>query len=357
MLNRLAFLSVFIACLVLFTGCGGGNQVGSKHSVPAKYADVYVAGYQSDASGKNTAVYWKDGVATTLPDNNQGSQAHAIAVSGTDVYVVGEVSNGTHSVATLWKNGSPVALTDGTNNAYARGVFVAGSDVYVAGYDGRGVEYWKNGVPVVLTDGTEQAASNAIFVSGSDVYAAGYEYQNTQISPTSSIVAPVATYWKNGTPVALTNGAQPSVIWSFFVSGLDVYASGYYQKDSSSAPTAAYWKNGALIPLTDTTNTGARSIFVSGSDVYSVGDGNTVPQIAYYWKNGAVIPIAGATSANGVYFNQIVVSGGDVYIVGGEQGANGVTVAAYWKNGTAVPLDDGTINAFGNGIAVVPPPQ
>ena len=38
------------------------------------------------------------------------------------------------------------------------------------------------------------------------------------------------------------------------------------------------WKNGALIPLTNTTNTISRSIFVSGSDVYSVGNGSTVPQ-------------------------------------------------------------------------------
>ena len=354
MLNRLAFLSGSIACLVLLIGCGGGNSLITSTTKPA---DVYVAGYQSDASGKHTAIYWKNGIATTLPDNNQGSQAYAIAVSGQNVYVVGTVSNGTHSVATIWKNGSPVALTDGTINAYAGGVFVAGSDVYVAGYDGRGAEYWKNGVPVVLTDGSEQAASNAIFVSGSDVYAAGYEYQNTQISPTSSIVAPVATYWKNGTPVALANSSQPSVVWALFVSGSDVYASGYYQKDSSSAPTAAYWKNGALIPLTEATNTGARSIFVSGPDVYSVGDGNSVPQIAYYWKNATETPVSGAASASGVYFNQIVVSGGDVYIVGGEQGTNGIPVAAYWKNGTAIPLADGTTNAFGNGIAIVPPPQ
>ena len=126
MLNRLAFLSGSIACLAFLAGCAGGNNpiMGS----PAKPADVYVAGYQTDANGKFSAVVWKNGTPTKLQDDNQGSEADAIGTSGQNVYVAGTVFNGTHRVATLWKNGSPIALTDGTREAFAWAVFVSGND-------------------------------------------------------------------------------------------------------------------------------------------------------------------------------------------------------------------------------------
>src|SRR6188768_1789387 len=71
-------------------------------------------------------------------------------------------------------------------------------DVYVAGYDYRGdyrvATYWKNGQPIILTDGTKEAWATSISVVGSDVYVVGYEFNSFYIP----------MYWKNGQAIALT---------------------------------------------------------------------------------------------------------------------------------------------------------
>lgn len=359
------------ASLGFLSGCGSNtNATGSNTNTPP-ITDVYVAGYESSAAGPDTAVYWKDGVPTTLPDQNLGSQAFSIAVSGSNVYLAGRVNNGTVDVATYWNNGTAVALTDGTREAVATSIFASGTDIYVAGYEfsgtsgdpsnpGYGVAmYWKNGIPVALTDGTEPAEASSIFVSGTDVYVAGFEETDTQTGPTTYAVNPVATYWKNGAPVALTNGEQASEASSIFVSGSDVYVAGYYC--TVSAPDCSrplYWKNGMIVPLTFSSSPAiVSSIFVSGSNVYTVGGegavGTGASLIADYWENGAETQLA--ESGNGVAANQIVVSNGDTYIAGaeGEGGFPQQAMALYWKNGIAVPLTSGTnVVAVGFAIAV-----
>jgi len=49
-----------------------------------------------------------------------------------------------------------------------------------------------------LTDGASYAVAYAIDVVGEDVYVVGMEYNSTGIG--------VAKYWKNGVPIALTDG-------------------------------------------------------------------------------------------------------------------------------------------------------
>ena len=77
----------------------------------------------------------------------------------------------------------------------------------------------------------------------------------------------LATYWKNGAPISLTNDIYLSATTnSVYVSGSDVYVAGNF------LDTALYWKNGIESHLNYGVTSGlANVIFVSGGDVYSAG--------------------------------------------------------------------------------------
>lgn len=85
--------------------------------------DVYLAGWESNGS-MAVAKYWKNGAGVPLGDGIRLSRAHAITVSGTDIYVAGEMQGpGTFSeFATVWKNG--VASTIGGRNSRARAIIL-----------------------------------------------------------------------------------------------------------------------------------------------------------------------------------------------------------------------------------------
>src|SRR5690606_40983566 len=79
-----------------------------------------------------------------------------------------------------------------------------------------------------------------------------------------------AKLWKNGIPQDLTNGSNQAESYSVFVSGNDVYAVG--QERIGSKDVAKLWKNGVAQNLTDGINHAkAKSVYVSGNDVYIVG--------------------------------------------------------------------------------------
>lgn len=65
---------------------------------------MYVAGVSN-----GTAVYWKNGVVTTLSNSQYDCHAYAITISDNNIYVAGDEtidSLGTNYVAaTYWKNG------------------------------------------------------------------------------------------------------------------------------------------------------------------------------------------------------------------------------------------------------------
>ncbi len=63
-------------------------------------------------------------IATSLTDGTNFAWAYSIYVSGSDVYVAGEESNGTNLIAKIWKNGVATSLTDGTNFAFVNSVFI-----------------------------------------------------------------------------------------------------------------------------------------------------------------------------------------------------------------------------------------
>jgi hypothetical protein len=320
-------------------------------------SDIYLAGFEQ-GSGAPIAMYWKNGAAFPLTNDTQSAIADGIAVSGSDVYVVGQQRGPTgHLLAMLWKNGVATALTDGTKDGYANGVFVSGADIYVCGdeigEDASGnpsfaAEYWKNGVPTVLSNSSEGEGANAIFVSGSDVYVAGVQNETTQ-TPSGSSTYQVATYWKDGAASYLTNGTASAVAFSIFVSGNDVFVSGYNcLLDASGCERAAYWKNGALIQLPTANISTAAGIAAANGNVY-VADNETFPPYevneAVLWVNQSE-DILGQGSANAV-----AVSGQDVYVAGAGSDGN----AGYFKNGAFQEAEsDPNTESSAFAIAIVP---
>lgn len=251
-----------------------------------------------------------------------------------DVYVAGVESNGNLDVAKYWKNGVATALSDGTKPEGVTSIAVSGGDVYVAGNeyghipgDSSGLllssvaKYWKDGTPVALTDSQRNQSANAILVSDGDVYVAGTKFALPSLNSGSSVFSAGtnAAYWKNGVAVSLPDAGTGSAAGSISVSGGDIYVAGTsYETIQLAAnsyllyPTAVYWKNGVLVALTDGTHDSqANSIFVSKDDVYIAGAVSDKPVPA-----DASIPNIGPNHAT------------------------------YWKNGNAIELaSDGSSSA------------
>lgn len=158
----------------------------------------------------------------------------------------------------------------------------------------------------------------------------------------------LAAYWKNGQPVTLKSISSNSAAKSIAVSGTDVYVAGWDGDAFRYGENIAkYWKNGKEVLLTGATGASANSIAVVNGDVYVAGwEYKGVRTVAKYWKNGQSVSLTnGQTDAEA---SAIVVVNGNVYVAGFENG-----VAKYWKNGQAISLTDGTRQAYANSIAVV----
>ncbi len=192
--------------------------MGVAYSVFVSGSDVYVAGWDGEH-----AVYWKNGIVTSLTDGFDGmAAANSIFVSGSDVYVAGDVYPEDKMVnATYWKNGIATDLSEGVGGwSGAKSIFVTGSNVHVAGWSILDdTQYWKNGNRTSLNDDDDETGGgSSIFVSGSDVYIAGHEGN-------------VAKYWKNNIPVNLTDGESLARANSIFVRGIAPFDS-YTTSDS-----------------------------------------------------------------------------------------------------------------------------
>ena len=160
---------------------------------------------------------------------------------------VWETPNAT-AVATYWKNGKPVNLTDGLQTAVAHAIVISGNDVYLAGSEGGNAVFWKNGNSETLAYGGGffvPAEATAMAISGPDVYIAGAV---PGAFPGTNTGHKVAVYWKNGVQVNLTPDSVLSVATDIAVSGSDVYVVGR-ERD-----TAVYWKNGDTVHLTHEIN-------------------------------------------------------------------------------------------------------
>jgi hypothetical protein len=125
----------------------------------------------------------------------------------------------------------------------------------------------------------------------------------------------------------------------------DVYISGdlYYENDSAVTGQAAYWKNGQLVKLqNDGRTTAATDIFVSGSDVYVSGYisyGRTSAPV--YWKNGVlnILPMQNPAAIKNGIAKKIMVVDNVVYVAGAEY-YSGDYVMKIWQDGVGLNLSE-----------------
>lgn len=189
-------------------------------------------------------------------------------------------------------------------------IYISGDD-YTYGY----AAYFVDG-KIYICNNFENSQTAGIYASPSDVYVAGWD--NNQV-----------VCWQNQVPHKFTTDIRRQTdVKGLFVSGSDVYIVG-------NAPTydlsATYWKNGQEVNLTPTGQGSSfgNGIFVTGSDVYVAGlKGNGQ---ALYWKNGVEVPLKGSNQYPGA--TSIFVDGDDVYVAGADY-----STARYWKNGEKFDL-------------------
>jgi hypothetical protein len=316
-----------------------GNCTVTVTEIETSASTVYVAGNITNSEGLHVATVWINGeVLYTLSDSTdltKISTANSIFVSGSDIYVAGDVASADYmgdglffvssTVAAVWKNGVEQTLSDGVEYAsMAQSVYVSGNDVYVAGLEGkmntriRVARVWKNNVVQTLSDSATSSVANSVFVSGDDVYVAG-----------SSIL------WKNGVKHYTTGSSGTS---SVFVSGNDIYTTGY-----ENSLTAGVWKNNEILYLFYDSKhpyyrTCANSVYVSGNDVYVAGyEIRDSGYVAMLWKNGTAQNLDGQTSS--AVANSVFVLGNDVYVAGRVN-----SMGAVWKNGN-IRILQGTGNS------------
>jgi len=339
-------------------------------------ATVYTAGYEDDSSGISTAKYWTGGVETKLPVPDKspntfcGAEAYSIFVSGTEIYVAGQISyeNAQSTIfdcAAYWKDdGSTIEafiLEDGPANnseSIANDIYISGTDVYVAGYINSGsinnAILWTISnstiTPTTLENKYGQtnydAEAFAVYVDGTDIYAAGQGKTETG--------ARKAMYWKNGARTIIGPDGLTSCLEDLTADGADVYAAGWVQDQEGSS--ACQWKNGVLSSLSSRAR--AYSITLDGSDVYIAGNTGQSDS-ACYWENATEEMLT--DFENFSYGKSIDVEGSHVYVAGyDESGDSGKNVAVYWKcekaPGTAwvkTALTDGQNMAVASSIFVV----
>lgn len=232
------------------------------------------------------------------------------------------------------KKGTPNATVNKKTIVYVTGNILRAGNLPVA-------TYWRDGVEIALTDSLENISSVAtgIAVNDTDVYIAG-------------AVNGFATYWKNGKAVTLSGSF--SYANGIAVSGNDIYVAG------NSGTTPVYWKNGKQVVLDSGGGAAyADAIAVVGNDVYIAGNYlNGGSDSVIYWKNGVLTAIASSPSGYATFYANIydqgwvniAVKGNDVYITGA---APGHLTAEYWKNGVSTYLvNEPTVTSVLNSINI-----
>jgi hypothetical protein len=294
--------------------------------------DVYVAGTMG-----GQAVYWKNGQAVILPG---GTGASGIVVVGTDVYVSGYNNSTGIYVAMYWKNGVLTTLSNGTQDVITTGIAVSGTDVHISGYSGRYAKtalYWKNNVLTTLGAGF---ANNVVVASNGDVY-----IPNSDIN----------SYWKNGVPVTLqpVTGAQSMYAKGIAVQGSTVYVVGTAGM-GGPRQNAVYWVNNTVNTTMSTFNwNDAQDVAVTATgDVFISGTGGAWENNQVGFWNGGFQTINKWGTKSFIGRAKIAVSGSDIYICGGEWESASNYKAKYWLNGNPVDLTDGSVNAYAAAIAV-----
>ncbi len=122
---------------------------------------------------------------------------------------------------------------------------------------------------------------------------------------------------------------------SFTTTG-HVYLGGY--EKSGLYNVGKIWDNGVATSLTNPANNGTvYTIVLSGTDLYAVGGENG--GVARLWKNGVSIPLIVTQPGSMAY--GVCVAGPDVYAAGYQLPQPGVPFATIWKNGVPMTITSG----------------
>ena len=172
-----------------------------------------------------------------------------------------------------------------------------------------------------------------------DVYISGY----LTYDPDSAIYIQ-AVYWKNNQLVMLQNNSRNSAATDIYVSGNDVYVSGYISYGRTSAPV--YWKNGIKSGFAQKIIVVNNIVYVAGTEYYG---GQEVMKI---WQNGTGTNIT--SLENKAFPNDMDISNGNVYVVGYEKQADTAlnVFENNWKN-NIVQTRIGNSTSVLNGIKVI----
>lgn len=217
-----------------------GSQQARVYAIAVDNGDVYAAG---DHAGD--PVYWKNGTPIKLRDEIGNEYIAGIAVNGSEVHtVIRRFPQSIHEVGIILYSKNGGTLETLSTNGIAHAIAIDGNDVYVVGNEWNGsnsvAKYWKNGKAVALSNKSVNTDATAITVDGGDVYIAGTETDES----------PVSKYWKNGKAVVLDQGEYDGAyVAGITVDGDDVYVAGRVW--TGSKRKVAYWKNGTLVTLTD----------------------------------------------------------------------------------------------------------
>ena len=325
---------------------------------------------------------WNAVGAPGAPNGVSGS-IHALAVSGTDVYVGGSFSQAGGIAANRvakWNGTSWSSLGTGLANGVNDAVFalvVSGPDVYVGGYFTRAgvvaanrVAKWNGTSWSSLGIGAANGVNGfvgALVVSGPDVYVGGYFTQAGEVA------ANRVAKW-NGTWSSLGIGAANGVnafVNALAVSGPDVYVGGSFtQAGGVAVNNVAKWNGTSWSSLgtgaANGVNNWVWALIVSGADVYVGGTftqagGVAANQVAKW--NGTAWSSLGMGITNGVggivnvSVRALAVSGADVYVGGTFSQAGGIVAnsVAKWNGTSWSSLGTGPANGVdvGSGISNV----
>lgn len=226
--------------------------------------DVYVGGQEYlTATSQAIATYWKNGVAVRLSDGTKSEGVRGITVVGTDVYACGyEQVPGGNFVPKYWKNGQATILAAKYYGA-ADKIAVTGSDVHVMGWqssvDTVYANYWKNGKAIEFASKKSYRLYSDMIVDGNDGYIVGYDGDINGGQMTSRV-------WKNGTEVLTLGNSYTS---GMAVSGDDIYV--------AASNVDGYWKNNVFVPVEKKLNERLYgvTVAVADSDVIYVASSHT----------------------------------------------------------------------------------
>jgi hypothetical protein len=194
------------------------NLPGCQDAVDVTVANgsVYVAGLSTDPnSSLTTATFWKNGVRTLMGDGNTTTTANALAVSDTNVYVVGRDVD--FEIARLWRNGQVMNLPGAAFYSDAMDVAVDGQNVYVLVIEEdqntgniRTVLYKNNTRSILSNDPSVNTEGTGLAVKDGVVYVCGLRTDNNNGTDR-------AVYWKNGSLVNLSDGSIDQIASGIFV--------------------------------------------------------------------------------------------------------------------------------------------